>query len=311
MISMKKHLLTILLFVLISGTSFSMCLYNWLGVWPEQSTIPVNPVLIVYGTGNWHGTPVEPSSEPMFFLKSANSMIELKTEQVCLGKDDMREYVLRPVQSLESGKTYQLFVKREYRSEVLYDQKAIGEWTVNGSNKVNAPAWLHKPYYLSKWVRYLGCGPEKIVRFGCCFENNYPMLQHIRLKRLKTDKVSEFFLMSDTSHLEIGFYMCSGVCNLNEGEQYAVSFALMNLAGEETPWTKPIQFIAPTNSDSVGFEEEHETCDCAKTKKQRANELFIRLILLSVTSVVITLIGMFIIRRWIRHRRIHTTKQKR
>ncbi|UYZ57522.1 hypothetical protein [Hymenobacter latericus] len=54
----------------------------------------------------------------------------------------------------------------------------------------------------------------------------------------------------DNGRITVGRGMCAGAFALERGHRFAASFALMDAAGNPTPWAKPgIAFVRPTEAE--------------------------------------------------------------
>ncbi|MFM2387889.1 MAG: hypothetical protein RL660_2646 [Bacteroidota bacterium] len=154
------------------------------------------------------------------------------------------------------------------------------------------PQWLMAPGVKSKEAFMYGCGPAEYVNFCACFIDNSPLVVHTKVKNVRSNEVSEFYLFSDSNRIRVGHGMCSGAFDFDENEKYEAIFTLMDASGNLSEPTAPIEFVSPSFITDQQHPETLPTCDCSQQHKAARQRPYWILIGLSAAAL-----GIFALQR--------------
>ncbi len=291
---MKKLLLTILLVFLIAGQAFAICLGGTINVWPGTNTINQNSIIIVEGYGRSVDVIRKLNEKHKIYLRSGNSTIPLKVVKRYEGQFLVSQAILKPANKLIEGRSYTIhidslegLVKEEF-------ERAHFQWTVVKKNDSEIPKWSQSPTYINKSKISYGCGPASYVDFCVCIQDRSPVVVFSKLKELKTGRIAEYYVIPDTTILSIGHGMCGGEFEFEPGENYEISFSLMDASGNiNDTLTKPIPFIGPMYKDSENVAEK-TPCECPKIEEESDSTTMGIIFMSSLLVLIMTGVTLFV-----------------
>lgn len=216
-------------------------------VWPKTSEIRANSILIVEGNLDLiYGL----NNKYKIYLKSGTSKVDLQVLQIIKGRYSLTQALLKPNRKLVKGEKYTLVIDSLSLYETEEIQKSNFKWIVNDKLDHEPPIWKTLPHYLDKSKTQFGCGPSAHVSFCVCVQDESPVMVLTKLKEIKTEKINEYFLQIDSSTLHVGYGMCTGEFYFADGQEYEVSFLLIDACGNKSNiFTNPIQFISPKDNE--------------------------------------------------------------
>lgn len=273
---------------------FAMCMYSKIDVWPRTNEISLNSLLIVEGYGGSQTIVRELNKKYNIYLKSETSRIPLEVIKRYEGQFKLTQIVLRPTRDLIAGTTYTLHIDSldKFEKDDFYGSNF--KWTVSDKFDHEAPEWRRKPNNFGKEKAHYGCGPASFVNFCVCYQDNSPVKIYSKLTNLRTGKTFEYLVSPVSNTLRIGYGMCSGEFYFEDGEKYEVSFSLMDASGNKTDsLTKGIQFISPTDNDTI-TEEENTLCNCPERIEKRKSNFGM---VMGAVLTILTFSGLIIYRR--------------
>jgi hypothetical protein len=287
---MKKHILAILIFFLTSR-AFAECTSWGINVWPRTNEISLNSLIIVEGYFSSQKVIRGLNKKHKIYLKSDTTKISLEVIRIYEGQYSLTQALLRPTSKLISNTIYTLHIDslEQYEKEDFYRESY--KWSVTDKIDNETPTWRRIPKYLKKQKIHYGCGPAKFVDFCVCYQDNSPIVIFTKLTEIKTGKIFEYFVKPDTTLLRIGHGMCSGEFDFEDGEEYKISFSLMDASGNRNDTLiKEIQFISPSDMDTDN-NKETANCECPKSADENNSNIGIIMILattmLSLTGLLI------------------------
>lgn len=273
-------------------------------VFPRNEIISTNPIFIVEGYEISQSVINQLNKRNSIYLTSGNERIPLKVIKTIKGQFNLTQALLKPSVELISGRHYKLNIDslNEYE-QVDFLRDSIG-WTISSEADNQRPIWKVTPSYKSKGMIFYGCGPAVLVNFCACISDNSEVVVYTKIKNLKTNSIADYYIKPDSSCLEIGHGMCAGAFDFEEGQEYEVTFLLMDASGNTSETvTQPIKFSSPTEKDQINNDRKVD-CSCPEVKQtvehiQSANQSYL---LWTITGVVfLTVIGFIIFKRKSKH----------
>lgn len=287
---MKKKLLTLLVTVFCTINAFAECSDLSFQVWPKTTIINQNSIFIFECYGSAQKIINGLNSQYKIYLKGNNATIDLQVLKSYKSNFNLTQVILKPKIKLIEGETYTLYVDglEDYEKGYFYTKSY--SWRVNNKTDVEKPIWRETPKYFSKHKIAYGCGPASFVDFCFCTKDNSSVVIFTKLKELKTGKISEYFLIPDSSFVRVGKDMCAGEFVFQDGEDYEVSFSLMDASGNvNNTLTKPVKFISPTNKDD-GDESEKPNCNCPNEEILVVNNQLIYALPITIAATLLLIV---------------------
>lgn len=299
-----KYIWIFTLLTIITTTDIhAECSSSGIRVFPRTEVISTNPIFIVQGYALSQSVINQLNQRNSIYLTSGKDRISLTVIKTIKGQFSMAQALLKPTTELISGRHYKLNIDSldEYELEDFL-RDSIG-WTASNEADNTKPIWQVPPSYKSKGVIFYGCGPAVLVNFCACISDNSPVVVYTKIKNLKTNSIAEYYINPDSSYLKLGHGMCSGAFNFDKGQEYEVTFLLMDASGNTSETeTHPIKFISPTEKDLINHDEKVD-CNCPPVKQtigkiQTGNYNYL---LWTVLSVIVLTVAFIIIKRKTQH----------
>ena len=300
-----KQLLLLFFCSLLITRAYADCSSDGISVWPLTKTIPASPVFIVGGYAMSQELITGLSNSHKAYLKSGKTLIELKVVRVLTGEMYLTQAILKPITALVPGLSYSLYIEgmNEYDENI----SEFRTWKVVKDSDTRVPEWQSDPTYSSKSYTAFGCGPAKYVNFCACVSDRSPVAILTKIRERKTGKISEYYLIPDSSGIEIGHGMCAGAFRFLDGEEYEAQFSLMDASGNsDGKFTDAIDFVSPTEEDQSLNEKKEAECGCVATAKDEEGSLYI---IIGITFL--TLLGAFVLVFAVRRRTVALQRKKR
>jgi hypothetical protein len=261
-ISPKKHTMQKLLLLLILSISTIIakaeCVMGNVYCWPTKTTINRNSLFIIEFYGYSQKNVSEISKLNQLFLNSGNEKVHLKIVEVNKGEFELTQIILQPEKLLKSGLEYELIVGGLNKKGTISRQNPVTKkmenvkWLVNDKIDNEKPKWVSYPSFQSKTKMEFGCGPEKWVNFNFKSSDSSNILIKATVKSIKTNTETVYFIESFNNQIKIGHDMCSGAFHFDNGDDYEVTFSLVDQSGNFSKQTsKPIRFSKPTESSQT------------------------------------------------------------
>jgi len=281
----QKLILKILLGLFLNSltdNSFAICFPSGISFFPHTKTISSNSIFIIEGYESSQSVIRQLNKSYPIYLTSERDTIQLTVIKTLKSQFRLIQAILKPSSNLISGKHYKLNIDNldEYEKADL-ERDSIG-WTVTDIVDKQKPIWIKLPSYNSKGMIFYGCGPAVFVKFCACFSDISPVVVYAKVKNIKTNSISDYYLNPDSSTFQLGHGMCSGEFDFEEGQEYEATFSLMDASGNFSTETQPIKFISPTEKDESHQDNKEEFCDC-QTQKNTGKKLTIWIMISLVT----------------------------
>lgn len=256
-LAFMKNILLLSLLYLSTSNSFADCAGSGVYFWPQTPTIKQNSIIVIECYANSQPIISKLNSTYPIFLKSGDSKIKLNVQEICVGQFLLTQAILVPEETLVAGLEYQLIIENMTDGEALKQWNSTSakydliKWKVESGTDNVKPTWTKKPDEEKKSYVLFGCGPGKNVGFNFAIYDESPVLLKASVTHSKTGKKTSYYLnVSSTTKVMVGHDMCSGAFIYNDGEEYEVSFDILDFSGNSTPWTYDnIKFTAPTVAD--------------------------------------------------------------
>lgn len=249
---MKKFLF--LLILTISTTiAKADCTMGNVSCWPTKSTINRNSLIIIefYGFNQTYIPEITKLNQ--ILLKSGKDKVQLKIIEINKGEFELTQIILQPEKLLQPGLEYELNVGGYGKNEIITRQNPVSKkmetvkWLVNDKIDKEKPKWISMPSFQSKTKSQFGCGPAKWVNFNFTSSDNSEMLIKATVKSIKTNTETIYYLKTENNQIRIGHGMCSGAFHFDKGDDYEVTFSLMDESGNISKQkSKPYRFSQPT-----------------------------------------------------------------
>lgn len=253
-----KQAVILLTFIFFAINAKADCASEGLYVWPSGQTLTQNPIILLDGYAHSQNVIEGLNKKFPIYLKSGSKKINLTVKEILKGEFYLTQAVMTVDEKLEAGKEYELFIDSlaEYESPLrkwnVKTKKYEGvTWTVVGDIDSTVPLWKTKPTEIKKTLIHYGCGPAINVHFNFKIEEKSEFLIKANVTNKKTQKTTSYYLEPNDSTIEIGHEMCSGAFIFENGEDYEVSFDILDASGNLTTWTgEKIAFTRPTEENS-------------------------------------------------------------
>lgn len=265
---MKYIWICTLLTIMTTADIHAECSSSGISVFPRTKVISTNPIFIVQGYAHSQSVINQLNQRNSIYLTSGKDRISLTVIKTIKGQFGLTQALLKPTAELISGRHYKLNIESldEYEHED-FSRDSIG-WTVSNKADNTKPIWQVLPSYKSKEMIFYGCGPAVLVNFCACISDNSPVVVYTKIKNLKTNTIVEYYINPGPSYIELGHGMCSGAFDFNEGQEYEVTFLLMDASGNTSETeTHPIKFSSPTEKDQINHDEKAD-CNCPPVKQK-------------------------------------------
>ncbi|MGL4631927.1 MAG: hypothetical protein ACRCVT_12060 [Leadbetterella sp.] len=247
---MKSKIL-FFLFIFIAQNGFSKCGWGDINAWPTSFTISENPILVIEGLINYQSFVEGLNGKFKIYLKSSSGDVPLQVVRINKGQFLISQAILKPTKTLKKGFVYALRIEGLEKTEKVNFYRKNFRWKVANNADNRVAKWTSLPSYLSKEIIEFGCGPSSKVSFCMCIQDQSPYLIVTKVKNRKTNNESEYYLNAEQNVLYIGNDMCSGAFKFVEGQEYEVSFSIIDASGNtDKSFTKPILFTSPSSQDA-------------------------------------------------------------
>jgi hypothetical protein len=232
------------------------------GIWPwppPGSTIPTNGILILRGNETYRDV-VSYIDERRPALSCGKRQVPLRLDDIYVGHGEIKARLV-PARALPPSTRCELVLRASGRpgrraSEPIQwintepPERTLAPpwWNTAASADRHPPAWTSAPAWTGEAERGPGCGvPGSEVTLKVAVaaaDAEGPLLYRVVLDdgREKNDVV----MASEGGAIDLGYQMCSGVFELEQGRRYRASLSAIDAAGNET--RAPVQlppFIAP------------------------------------------------------------------
>lgn len=275
----------------LTDNSFAMCSFSGISVFPQTRTISPNSIFIIEGYESSQSVIRHLNKSNAIYLTSGKDTIRLTVVKTLESQFRLTQAVLKPSSNLISGKHYKLNIDNlEEYEKADFERDSIG-WTVSDFADNQKPIWSKLPTYKTKGMIFYGCGPAVFVNFCACISDNSPVVVYAKVKNIKTNSSSDYYLNPDSCSFQLGHGMCSGEFDFEEGQEYEAIFSLMDASGNISPETQPIKFISPTEKYESKQDDKEPECDCA-TQKTTGQKVAIWIVISLVAVGLVVLLAL-------------------
>ncbi len=261
---------TILLLFFLSSTIqyvSGFCTSRGISVFPSGKTIRPNTIFMVEGYSQSQEVIEKLGTTYPVYLINGKTKIRLNVKETLKGGYLITQAILIPERLPKKGVRYTFVIENLPKEEgkLTVWNKNLGKdealtFEVIGNNDLTKPIFTAIPQKIDKKNVTYGCGPEVWVRFSCLVQDSSEVLIKATVKSLTTNDSASYYLDHGDSSLFIGHNMCSGAFLFNQGDQYQVTFMLIDASGNTTEWvgdpilfTRPA-FMSPKPVVSIGIE---------------------------------------------------------
>lgn len=263
---MLKNILFLLALIVGWNELKADCSSNYLSVFPTSDTVAKNSLFLLEGYGMSQKVINGLNKEYQVYLFANGKRINLLVKETLVGEFLLTQALLRPEFPLETGVTYTLTIDNLPAHEKLakydYTTRKYKPVTFVSSSFTDSvsPVVERNPVEINKQYISFGCGPQKMVVFDCPVKDSSELLVRTTVKNIATGKSTTYILSPVTTQIGVGHGMCSGEFNFGGGNPYAVTadkfevtFVFMDLSGNFTKTTPPVQITEPVPDDGEGY----------------------------------------------------------
>jgi hypothetical protein len=242
--------------VLTYNTIWADCSGNGIQIWPSAETIVPDQVFMFQGYFMDQSLAQQLDATYPIWLVSGAERIRLEVLEVCEGEFYLTQAILKPVQRLQSGKTYQLIVehlddpKRIQVWNAKHKKYMAPAWTVAGVSALTKPRWTSAPVEVDRFFIGYGCGPSKGVVFKIPTDAVTALRVRVSVKGLSQESWTHYYLEVEEGNVTIGHGMCAGAFRLDRDERLEAKFALVDAAGATVPYGGPPVSFAPPRANN-------------------------------------------------------------
>lgn len=250
-----KKIIYLLILYFSSQNLFADCAGTGIDFWPIGNTIKQNSLIMIDGYAESQRIINGLNKKYSVYLKSKDHEVQLTVIEIQKGEFWITQAILRPSEKLKSGQEYQLFIDSlpEYEEPLRKwnpDKKEYEEvkWTVSSGTDLTKPNFTSIPTESKKVLEYYGCGPESYVIFNHSVNDSSEFLIKTTVANLSTNETTTYYLTTIENEIYVGHGMCSGAFKLNNGQEYEVTFAILDASGNKGNPTNKILFKAPDDN---------------------------------------------------------------
>lgn len=253
---MKKIVLAVIAFLLSINTLFAECSAWYTTFFPSEKKLASNGLIIFQGYQGAMMIVRDLNKKYPIYLQSGNHKVRLEVIELNEGYATLQA-ILKPTEALKVELEYELIVEnyqpmsKDYMiSKYDYSTQKHEKptWKIEKAIPNNLE-WIKKPIVTKKSYEEFGCGPAIHVDFD--FEvksqNTYFIKAIIIDSQNKAKSTYWLEIGTQKSKLDIGHGMCSGNFNFQRGDNYEITFDMIDNSGKIFAWKeKPVQFSRPT-----------------------------------------------------------------
>jgi hypothetical protein len=249
---MKRITILLTACLLTSFMASAMCSSSGVSVVGDRKTLHKNSILILefYGMSQDYVTGL--GKKNLVWLRSKNAKVALQVIEVLKGEMNVTQVVFRPTCDLAEGDLYELLLDnledtrglQRYNSETQKNEPYT--FRIEKNTAINTPlSFTTTPVETKKEMTEYGCGPARFVHFSIAADRS---LKYVRatVKNNKTGKTTTYILTIQDGKVVVGHGMCSGAFHFDDGDNFTVSFALMDNSGNTGRSSAPVNFTSPT-----------------------------------------------------------------
>lgn len=252
--------LIIIFFTILNLSLKAECNSQGIYVWPKDSIVSQNSIFIIEGYF-FSQNSILKCNEKNTYLKSGNEKIPLKVFKLFKSQFDLTQVLLKPTKNLTMGKTYYLIL--DSIDETFRPIKYICQKKPD----IEIPIWNCDPQYIGKSFINYGCGPAREVHFCININDESKVFVFTKVKNLKTNLSSCYYLTCENNSINIGHDMCAGAFYFGKDSMFEVQFSLIDQSGNENNiQSKSFPFKAPTIIDEN--REFNTNCDCINSQRK-------------------------------------------
>jgi hypothetical protein len=184
------------------------------------------------------------------YLESKQHKIPLIVTETLKGEFAVTQVLFKADGVLEPGKNYELYIGNlpEHRSA---PRSAVFNFSISPMADTIRPLFDQVPVEINRSIDYLGCGPARWIYFRLSYRDQSPTLVKTKVKDRITGKTTEWYVPVKNGIVKIGHGMCSGGFYF-EGNQFSISFALMDISGNSSAYAPETYFTKPAAWALVG-----------------------------------------------------------
>jgi hypothetical protein len=228
------------------------CASSGIWCWPGRTTINRNSIFILTFYGVSQDIVSQIGKPHSIYLKSVKQNIPLIITEINKGEFGLTQVLLKPSSELTGGLEYEILIESLSRYEAIdkwnTETKKLekARWIVSNTKDTENPKWVELPKLTDKTMVEYGCGPAKWVNFSFRFSDSSDILIKTTVKSLQTQTETTYYLENDGNKIKLGHGMCSGAFHFDKGDNYEVTFALMDQSGKcSIQSSKPVRFSKP------------------------------------------------------------------
>jgi len=249
-----RQLLTLIIGLFWTVSSYADCSGNGLYVFPSGQTIRQNSIIILDAYAHSQSIIGELNKRHHIYLKSGDKKVRLIVKETCIGQFDLTQAIMTLEKQLEPGLEYELFIDSLPKSESLirYNDKTKEyepiKYTVVAGIDTDKPVLTSTPNEIDKSYALFGCGPAMSVNFNFSVKDSSEVIIKTTVKCIKSGVETTYYIQAENKQISVGHGMCSGAFTYDESNDYEIEFSFMDASGNLTTWTgKRIKFTKPTD----------------------------------------------------------------
>ena len=253
-----KELLILISILLTSLGAKADCDLRRMEFWPTGSSISENSLIVIDAYQLSNQIILQLNQKHPIYLKFGDLKVHLKVKEILVGEAGLTQTILLPTKALIPGLVYQLYIdnipENEMPSTSNWNPKSgkyeFPKWKVIKGRDIEKPSWILKPVESKKTFIHYGCGPEYYVHFLFQAFDQSEILIRTSVTSVSTNKTIVFYLKPENNEvLKVGRGMCGGAFDFNDGDNFEVTFDIIDANGNITKWSgDKIIFTKPTHS---------------------------------------------------------------
>jgi hypothetical protein len=253
---MRKSTLIILSFFIATIAS-AKCANSGIYCLSKNSSLNRNGIIILEFYASSQTLISNLNKKYPIYLKSAGGKVQLNVVEIFIGEMRLTQIILKPETDLIAGTVYSLEIdnlpkyenKPQRYNKISFKNESI-TFKIDNIFDNEIPSFYKVPAVEKKTLVYYGCGPASNVYFGISGKDTSELFAKTTVKNKATGKITTYILNIENGLVKVGHGMCSGAFHFDNGENFEITFQLIDQSGNKSLLTNIISFTKPTVSTS-------------------------------------------------------------
>lgn len=248
-----RRITLIILTLFIATLAAAKCANTGIYCLSKSSTLNKNGLIILEFYASSQSLISDLNKKYPIYLKSPNGKVQLNVIETLTGEMRLTQIVLKPATELKADELYTLQIDNlpKYEQKPERYNSSSNKWEsltfkINNSVDNDIPILSNTPTEQKKSLVYYGCGPASWVYFNISGKDKSELFVRTNVTNKATGKVTTYILAIENGAAKVGHGMCSGAFHFDNGNNFEVTFQLLDQSGNKSNSTSTIAFTKPT-----------------------------------------------------------------